>query len=180
MTRAVEAITAQFKELALSHKFSKAIEDAFILALTSHEGQTRKFSNEPYIMHPLRVMQKLLPLNPSDELLITALLHDVVEDTATTLKEIETQFGSKVAAMVKGLTKTGKESPIIILERAAQKTPEVLLIKISDRLDNLTDIDKLAEKTKRRYATEQHQLLELIEKFKIEGSLIEELKKSHF
>jgi guanosine-3',5'-bis(diphosphate) 3'-pyrophosphohydrolase len=80
---------------------------AFRFALRQHQGARRK-SGEPYILHPLAVAQILVKeIGLRDpHAIAAALLHDVVEDTSTEIEVIETQFGSTVARLVEGLTKS--------------------------------------------------------------------------
>jgi GTP pyrophosphokinase len=78
---------------------------AFELAVKAHDKQSRK-SGEPYILHPIevaRICVEEIGLGPTA--VVAALLHDVVEDTDVTLKDLHDQFGEKVAKMVDGLTK---------------------------------------------------------------------------
>ena len=80
------------------------IEKAYHVAAKAHENQVRK-SGEPYIIHPLCVAIILADLEMDKETIAAGLLHDVVEDTILTSKEIEEQFGPDVALLVDGVTK---------------------------------------------------------------------------
>ncbi|WP_163434286.1 HD domain-containing protein, partial [Escherichia coli] len=77
------------------------LKKAFIVARDAHEGQTRS-SGEPYITHPVAVACILADMRLDHQTLMAALLHDVIEDTPATFKDIETLFGSTVADLVEG------------------------------------------------------------------------------
>ena len=78
------------------------VRRAFRFADAAHAGQTR-FSGEPYIIHPLGVTMLLLDFHPDEDLIIAALLHDVAEDTAKTLDDIEEAFGHEVRVLCWGV-----------------------------------------------------------------------------
>ena len=85
----------------------KKIRKAYELAEKAHAGQTR-VSGEPYISHPVAVSYILAELGMDSDTLCAALLHDVVEDTETTLEDISKLFGSEIALLVDGVTKLEK------------------------------------------------------------------------
>ncbi len=152
------------------------IKLAYEFGKKRHSGQTRHFSNDPYFIHPIRVA--LLLKNYSTDIIIAALLHDVVEDTPTTLEEIEKLFGNYVKTLVLGLTKIDNRNLFVILEDVARIHPEVILIKMADRIDNLCDnFDKMSDKTKARYFEETPKLIEFAKKYGI-TDLISELEYS--
>lgn len=139
------------------------LEKAYIFAKNAHNNQKRK-SGEPFIIHPLEVAH-ILSENHADSLsLVVALLHDVVEDTQTTLETIRKQFGDFVADLVEGLTKTNKKYAELKTKQysnemfrkimlAASKDIRVLLIKLADRLHNMRTLrymepEKQKEKAK--------------------------------
>jgi (p)ppGpp synthase/HD superfamily hydrolase len=81
------------------------IQKAIQFATEAHSGQARKNSGLPYIFHPLAVAELLIDhSNPSDEMIIAAILHDVVEDCGVTYDEIEHRFGPVVTQHVRDLT----------------------------------------------------------------------------
>lgn len=140
----------------------KRIEEAYQLALFKHEGQFRR-SGAPYITHPMAVTYILAELNSGPNTLIAALLHDLVEDTNTDLKEIKEKFGEEVAALVDGVTKISKlsynksESEAENHQKmllAMSKDIRVILIKVADRLHNMRTIDYQLEEKKERIANE--------------------------
>ena len=150
------------------------IRSAFELAAQAHQEQRRK-SGEPYILHPIevaRICVEEIGLGPTA--VICALLHDVVEDTDVTLKDVHKQFGDRVALIVDGLTKLDglhdSESPqaenLAKVLRTMLVDVRVVLIKMADRLHNLRTIRsmpphkqlKIAAETSTIYAPLAHRL----------------------
>src|SRR3990167_5796507 len=80
------------------------IHQAYLFADAAHRGQQRK-SGEPYIVHPLAVAQTLADLHLDAVTVAAGLLHDVSEDTETTLDEVNKQFGGEITQLVDGVTK---------------------------------------------------------------------------
>lgn len=78
----------------------KLLEEAIIYATIMHQGKVRKFSGNPYILHPVEVAQILSTMTNDDEIIAAGILHDIVEDTDGTLGEIEQRFGGRVAELV--------------------------------------------------------------------------------
>src|SRR5690606_40467309 len=79
-----------------------ALNRAYVLAMKAHGAQTRA-SGDPYFSHPIEVAGILTDLKLDDSSIITALLHDVVEDTGTSLEEVEALFGKEIARLVDGV-----------------------------------------------------------------------------
>ncbi|MBL7774625.1 MAG: bifunctional (p)ppGpp synthetase/guanosine-3',5'-bis(diphosphate) 3'-pyrophosphohydrolase, partial [Saprospiraceae bacterium] len=138
------------------------IRAAFELAAKAHQQQRRK-SGEPYILHPIevaRICVEEIGLGPTA--VVCALLHDVVEDTAVSLKEIHDQFGGPVALIVDGLTKLDglhdSESPqaenLTKVLRTMLSDVRVVLIKMADRLHNLRTIKSMAPHKQLKIAAE--------------------------
>ncbi|WP_324824103.1 bifunctional (p)ppGpp synthetase/guanosine-3',5'-bis(diphosphate) 3'-pyrophosphohydrolase [Sinanaerobacter sp. ZZT-01] len=138
------------------------IERAYKIAERQHEGQYRK-SGEPYLIHPVEVAKILADLGMDENTIIAGLLHDAVEDTPYTQKDLERDFGEEVALLVDGVTKLGSLVYESKEERQAEnlrkmflamsKDIRVLIIKLADRLHNLRTInymteDKIIEKCK--------------------------------
>lgn len=123
-----------------------AIKAAFEYASEAHREQKR-FSGEPFIIHPLEVAKILAELELDQETIMAGLLHDVVEDTGITLQEIEQEFGKEVALLVDGVTKLSRIEYKSKEEQQAEnlrkmflamaKDIRVILIKLADRLHNL-------------------------------------------
>jgi (p)ppGpp synthase/HD superfamily hydrolase len=80
------------------------VNKAFSYALAAHTGQTRKYTGEPYIVHPFAVSLIVQSVPHTPEMVAAALLHDTVEDTGKTIEEIEQLFGKQVASYVGWLT----------------------------------------------------------------------------
>ncbi|GGC44976.1 GTP pyrophosphokinase [Siccirubricoccus deserti] len=137
------------------------IERAGIFAAEAHAsiGQTRE-NGEPYITHPLAVAGILADYRLDSATIITALLHDVAEDTAVGLKEIERQFGAEVARLVDGVTKltrielqsegTKQAENLRKLVLAMSEDIRVLLVKLADRLHNMRTLHFVPKPEKRR------------------------------
>ena len=99
----IDDLMQAIKESGRSYDTDR-IMAAYQVAKEAHKDQRRR-SGEPYISHPIAVAIILVGLGMDTETLVAALLHDVVEDTATTGESIEKQFGEDVALMVNGVTK---------------------------------------------------------------------------
>ncbi len=139
-----------------------AIRAAFELAAEAHQQQRRK-SGEPYILHPIevaRICVEEIGLGPTA--VVCALLHDVVEDTDVSLKDIHARFGQRVSLIVDGLTKLDglhdSESPqaenLGKVLRAMVGDVRVVLIKMADRLHNLRTIKSMAHHKQLKIAAE--------------------------
>ena len=139
------------------------LDKAFALANAAHAGQLRR-SGEPYICHPLNVALLLVELGMDTESLAAALMHDVVEDTATALEDIQSQFGPDVARLVDGVTKLTKIQFSSVEEQQAENLRKMLLamsqdvrvmiIKLCDRLHNMRTGDAWPEQKRRDKALE--------------------------
>jgi len=163
----IEKINPQGRDL-------KRIREAYDYGLSRHEGQLRKFSGLPYFIHPIRVA--LIVRDHDDDIIIASLLHDVVEDTNATIADIESRFGLKVASLVKGMTKTDDTTIFEAIDSVIDQYPEIVMIKIADRIDNLSDnFDKLADSTKQRYKEETPMIIEYAESRGL-NELTQELK----
>ena len=122
------------------------IQKAYILSKSAH-GNQKRHSGDPYFSHPLAVAEILAELKLDQESIVTALLHDVVEDTEITLDEIEKDFGENIAKLVDGVTKLGKIDSISSNERVAENFRKlalamsqdirVLIVKLADRVHNM-------------------------------------------
>lgn len=128
----------------LNRTAGQRLNDAIRFATERHEGQTRKGTNIPYILHPLEVLQILSSMRADTELLIAGVLHDAVEDTDTTLEEIRQRFGADVAELVasnsEDKSKTWeerKQHTIKMLKGASHRVKQLIL---ADKLANLRSI----------------------------------------
>ncbi|MBN6204881.1 bifunctional (p)ppGpp synthetase/guanosine-3',5'-bis(diphosphate) 3'-pyrophosphohydrolase [Ralstonia pickettii] len=112
----------------------------------AHEGQFRKSGNIPYITHPIRVARILERAGASDALVSAGYLHDVVEDTPIEIEEIEKEFGTEIANLVRAHTEDKSKSwqkrkqHTIDTLRTANRDVKQLIV--ADRLDNLLSIEK--------------------------------------
>ncbi len=128
------------------------IKRAFFLAKEAHKGVRRK-SGEPYITHPIEVAKIVIDeIGLGVKSVVASLLHDVVEDTAYTVEEIEATFGPKIAVMVDGLTKMAGVFNADTSEQAEyfrkvlltlSDDVRVILIKIADRLHNMRTLGSM-------------------------------------
>ena len=137
----------------------KVLNRAYVFAMKAHGSQTRA-SGDPYFSHPLEVAGILTDYKVDSASIITALLHDTIEDTDTTLKEIRKAFGKEVARLVDGVTKLTR----IELQSDQAKQAEnfrkfvlamsedirVLLVKLADRLHNMRTLHYIDNPEKRR------------------------------
>lgn len=131
----------------MESKQSSLVNRALAFAAEAHGsvGQTRKYTGEPYINHPVEVMEIVRGVEHTDEMLAAALLHDTIEDTPTTREDVEREFGPKVAALVMELTDQCHEG-----NRATRKaaeaarlgtiSPEAQTVKIADFISNSRSI----------------------------------------
>jgi GTP pyrophosphokinase len=123
-----------------------ALNRAYVFSMRAH-GQQKRASGDPYFSHPLEVAGILTDIRLDTDSIVTALLHDTVEDTLATLDEIETHFGGNVARLVDGVTKLSQlelQSPdsrqaenFRKLLLATSDDIRVLLVKLADRLHNM-------------------------------------------
>ncbi len=135
------------------------IRRAGALAAEAHREQKRE-NGDPYITHPLAVAEILAGYKLDSATIATALLHDVAEDTAVGLKEIERRFGAEVARLVDGVTKltkielqserTKQAENIRKLVLAMSEDIRVLLVKLADRLHNIRTLHFVPQPERRR------------------------------
>src|SRR5690554_5572725 len=163
-------LAKQYKQLlkisyrTLSKEDKKLIRSAFDFAVEAHKDQRRK-SGEAYIFHPIAVAKIVASEIGLDATSIAAaLLHDVVEDTAYSLEDIERMFGTTVARIVDGLTKIANISMSEDVSMQAENFRKMLLtlnedirviiIKIADRLHNMQTMDSMPSEKQRKIASE--------------------------
>ena len=136
---------------------------AFELACLHHDGQLRK-SGEPFVYHPWGVAKICAQLRQPENVLIGALLHDVVEDTTATADEIEERFGGEVRLLVEGVTKLSKIQFASREEAEAENYRKMILsmaqdirvivIKLADRLHNMRTLSFLGKQKQLQKAKE--------------------------
>jgi guanosine-3',5'-bis(diphosphate) 3'-pyrophosphohydrolase len=139
------------------------IRAAYVYSAQVHEGQTRR-SGEPYLVHPLAVAMILAMMKLDEASVVTGLLHDTVEDTLTTVEDLERYFGNEIAALVDGVTKISKIEFQSKEERQAEsfrkmilamsRDIRVLLVKLADRLHNMRTLAHMPHDAQKRIARE--------------------------
>ncbi len=139
------------------------IESAYNWAKTLHEGQFR-ISQEPYIIHPLEVAKILVDLKLDKNTIISAFLHDILEDTETTAQEMEEKYGTDVLNLVQGVTKLNKYQFKSKEERQAENFRRMLIamaqdirvvvLKLADRLHNMRTLSFMAATKQKKIAQE--------------------------
>src|SRR6218665_2963316 len=132
---------------------------AYVYTVQKH-GSQKRASGDPYFSHPVEVAGLMTELKLDQETIVTALLHDTVEDTLATIDEVERMFGSEVARLVDGVTKLSKIEAMTENERAAENLRKfflamsedlrVLLVKLADRLHNMRTLHFIKSEDKRR------------------------------
>jgi guanosine-3',5'-bis(diphosphate) 3'-pyrophosphohydrolase len=135
------------------------VNRAYVFSMKSHGSQIRA-SGDPYFSHPLQVAGLLMDLRLDCYSIVTALLHDTVEDTLATLEEIESLFGPVIAQLVNGVTKlsqlelqsehTRQAENFRKLVLAMSTDIRVLLVKLADRLHNMRTLHFITSPEKRR------------------------------
>lgn len=124
----------------------KELIDAILYAASSHAGQLRKDCVTPYINHPIEVMHLLVYTGGIEdhEILMAAVLHDVIEDTSVTAEDIAERFGKNVASVVLELTDDvtlpKEERKRLQLQNAGKLSHAARLIRISDKICNVYDM----------------------------------------
>ncbi len=139
------------------------LREAYSYGMRMHEGQKRH-SGEPYFSHPVAVAAILTEMQLDDSTIVTALLHDTIEDTKSTYSEIARLFGDEVAELVDGVTKltnlqlssaeTKQAENFRKLFMAMSKDLRVILVKLADRLHNMRTIRSLPPEKQARKARE--------------------------
>ena len=141
----------------------KLIEKAFFFAREAHKDQ-RRANKKPYFVHPLETAATLARMGLSSEVVAAGLLHDVLEDSETTPRQIKELFGKEVCLLVEGVTKidllaseTRNQNSLKNLQNllfATTKDPRVILIKLADKLHNLRTLQYLPERDRQRIGNE--------------------------
>lgn len=128
------------------------VMDAFHMAREAHYGQGRKYTREPFIVHPVTVALKVMEVCDHPVVIAAALLHDVVEDTDITIDTIYREFGERVAKLVWAVTNkstrdefrdvvlTRRQKFDLNLEFLSLAPPDAQTIKYADMLDNVSGI----------------------------------------
>lgn len=161
------AIEHLYKQIPLS----AAIQTALNFSQQAHQNQFRK-SGEPYVVHPVLVASIVANITGDEAMVVAALLHDVVEDTHTTIEEIARDYGDDVAHLVEGLTKidtirdaqlipSNSDEKLVVSALSFRKMliasiedVRVLVVKLCDRLHNMLTLGALAPAKQHRIAEE--------------------------
>ncbi len=139
------------------------LRKAYVFSAVEHKGQTRA-SGEPYLVHPIEVALILAEMRMDPICVAVGLLHDVLEDTLTTVEKIREHFGPDVLHIVEGVTKISKMPYSTTEERQAENYRKMLLamvddirvimVKLADRLHNMRTLQHLPEERRVRIARE--------------------------
>lgn len=158
----MQAFLSKIKGIFKEEEF-QFIKYALEYSADAHKGQARA-SGEPYIAHPIHVAEILLDLGMDASTIVSALLHDVLEDTACTEEELKKKFGEEIYLLVSGVTKLSKIKFTSQEEEQAEnyrkmffaiaQDVRVLFIKLADRLHNMRTLDALPEEKRLRIARE--------------------------
>ena len=137
----------------------QALNKAYVFSMKAH-GSQKRASGDPYFSHPLEVAGILADLKFDSNTIVTALLHDVVEDTKYGLKDIKSNFGEEISSLVDGVTKLskleGRSDSFTQAENfrklllATSDDVRVLFVKLADRLHNMRTINFIKDEDKRR------------------------------
>jgi len=145
------------------------VNKAINFATKAHEGQVRKYTFEPYIVHPLEVAKIVSSVACTTEMLCAAILHDVCEDCGVEFSTIDREFGLVVGAYVENLTDTSKPEDgnrairkEIDRQHTAQASPNAKTIKLADLISNSKSICEHDKDFARVYIKEKELLLEVL------------------
>jgi len=145
------------------------VQKAIFFATQAHAGQTRKYTGEPYVNHPVEVMRLVSEVNDDPEVLAAAVLHDVVEDTPATITNIRIGFNARVAALVDDLTDVSKPEDgnratrkELDRQHTAKASPDAKTIKLADLISNSMSIVKDDPSFAKVYMKEKRALLEVL------------------
>jgi (p)ppGpp synthase/HD superfamily hydrolase len=147
---------------------SALISEARRFAKQAHEAidHRRKYTNDPYIVHPASVAKLVATVTSDESMICAAWLHDVVEDTNITLNEIREKFGEDIAALVADLTDISKSDDgnrkirkQIDLEHTRNASPRAKSVKLADLIDNSRTITKYDLRFAKVYMEEKRNLL---------------------
>ena len=150
---------------------SEVVTKAAEFARRAHESidQRRKYTNEPYIVHPQAVAATVASVTNDPATIAAAWLHDVVEDTPITLEQLTEEFGPDIAGLVSDLTNASmkedgnrKQRKAIDRQHTAQADPRAKTVKLADLIDNLSDISTADAGFARLYLGEKQLQLQVL------------------
>ena len=146
-------------------------EKAVKFATKAHEGAVRKYTGAPYITHPIAVAELVRVFDPRPEVIVAAVLHDVVEDTPVTLEEIEAEFGPVVADLVKYVTNVAgpeienrKSRFAVNASHFADGPSGAHNLKIADAIHNMATLEEYDPEFYKTYRIEKAALNMLMTK----------------
>lgn len=168
-------------------------KEAWLFARNAHKGQLRKFIDKPYFNAHVQKVNGIVKQYTTDEdLLCAALLHDVVEDCYDDIEvgfsEIKRLFGARVESIVRELTSLDDEIENIyhgsksgyLIDKMINMTDDALIVKLADRLQNISDAFTAAERFRNKYFYETTEIIEQLEAHrtfnKIQRLLVTEIK----
>ena len=147
------------------------LTDVLDFAVKAHAGQTRKYTGDDYIVHPMAVSELTRKHGGSKVQQAVALLHDVVEDTAFTIEDIRDNFGDDIAILVRWLTDTSKPSDGnrrirkgIDAKRLAEAPAEAQFVKLADLIDNSETIFRFDKAFTKQFKKEMTHLVKVMTK----------------
>lgn len=150
---------------------SELIERAAAFAKAAHKkiDQRRKYTNEPYIVHPQAVAGLVESVTTDEVMIAAAWLHDVVEDTSVTIGDVEKAFGQEVASLVDDLTDVARPEDGNRAARTAKNRdhtaaadPRAKTVKLADVIHNISDIAQANPGYAPKYIAEKEQLIEVL------------------
>lgn len=127
--------------------YGEMIDEAIEFATRAHEGQFRKGTKRPYIVHPIEVADIVSSMTEDEEIVCAAILHDTIEDCIWVTEEIlRERFGERVARLVAGesedKSRTWEERKGTTIERLRTASEEMQMIGLADKLSNMRDINR--------------------------------------
>lgn len=149
------------------------ISKALVFAFNAHSSidHRRKYTNEPYIVHPIAVADIVKQFGGSDAQIAAALLHDVVEDTPVVIREIVEEFGDEIASLVDDLTDVSSKSDgnralrkKIDREHSANASKDAQFVKCADLIHNTINICEHDKTFAKVYIKEKKWLLDVMTK----------------
>lgn len=146
-------------------------EDALLIAVRAHAGQTRKISGDPYVVHPIRVAKIAMRIarewgmgdDMINDIRIAAVLHDVVEDAPAFWDEITKTFSQNIQFIVAGMTRSDGWTYADYIDSFKTKRVEAIVIKLADLEDNLSDLPA-DHSLRKRYEKAQEKLRKTLKK----------------
>lgn len=153
-----DGLIDKFKSYSV--KFDKKIVKKAMEFAVKYHGDQKRASGDPYYIHPIEVAEIIVKMKLDTSSIVTALLHDTIEDTELTYEDIKREFSEEIAKMVDGVTKLNKIQFKVEKTRQAENFRKlllamsedirVLLVKLADRLHNMRTIDYIKRTEKRK------------------------------